>query len=260
MSSPNFRNVLIYFWRSIISNPVVHVFFLMYSLALLLLSAFPIVGFFFAMLWQISLFSVGAYLNRAILENKDDLQSFEDRIKRTSFSELLLSYPDTALGAFVGTFILAFIFQFCIIMIGIASFGSDFTEFILKGEKPPQVESQIDPVLFIGILLLLIVFLVVIWVAPVAYGYTLQQENFLSAFKGVFKVFNYDFFKATLRLDYVKMYFAFMITAFILIISGGILTLHPVTSPFGLALIYGSALLYFSFATHAYLLCKPFEK
>jgi len=73
----------------------------------------------------------------------------------------------------------------------------------------------------------------------------------------VFKVFSYDFFKSSLRIGYLGMYALFTVVSFVLGGVGAFLTMHSVTVPLGLALLYGVVLIYFSFATHAYLLCKP---
>jgi len=246
-------------WKAVTANPNVHILFLLYSLALLLLSALPTVGFMFSILWQISLFSVGTYLSRQIVESDGDEADFERRMRGTSFSGYLFSYPDTALGAFAGTFLLTFVFQLLVIMAGVASFGRDFVDFLITGgRKPlPDLAEKLDVSLLVGILLLLLVFLAVLWVAPVVYGYVFQRDGFTAALGAVFKVFNFDFFRATLRKDYLILYLAFTVISFALAVAGGLLTLHPVTAPFGLALLYGVALFYFSFATHAYLLCRP---
>lgn len=258
MSSLNWvLSVFRFTWRAVVSNPSLHVLFLLYSLALLLLSAFPVVGFFFSILWQISLFSVGTYLSRRIVESEGSESAFEERIKGTSFGEYLFSHPDTALGAFVGTFLLTFIFQMVVLMVGIATFGREFVDFILSKGPPPDLGGKMDVGLLIGVLLLLVVFLVVLWVAPLVYGYVFQQEGFTAAMAAVFKVFNYDFFKSSLRISYLIMYSLFTVASLLLGGIGALLTGHPVTVPLGLALLYGVVLLYFSFATHAYLLCKP---
>ncbi len=260
MSSSNWiRSFFLFAWKAVVSNPTVHVLFLLYSLALLLLSAFPVVGFFFGVLWQISLFSVGTYLSRTIVESGGDESAFSEKMKRTSLSDYLFTYADTALGVFVGAFLLTFLFQVLVIMVGVASFGKEFVDFVMSGGKevPENLGERIDGGLLLGILLLLIVFLVVLWVAPVVFGYAFQKDGFTPALAGVFKVFNYDFFRSSLKLSYLTMYLVFTVASFLLAGAGALLTFHPVTSPFGLALLYGTALLYFSFATHAYLLCKP---
>jgi len=258
MSSLNWvLSVFRFAWRAVVANPTLHVLFLLYSLALLLLSAFPVVGFFFSILWQISLFSVGTYLSRRIVESEGDESAFGDKMRGTSFAEYLFSHPDTALGAFVGTFLLTFIFQILVIMAGVATFGKEFVDFILSRGPAPDLSSRMDVGLMIGVLLLLVVFLVVLWVAPVVYGYVFQQEGFTAAVAAVFKVFSYDFFKSSLRIGYLGMYALFTVVSFVLGGVGAFLTMHSVTVPLGLALLYGVVLIYFSFATHAYLLCKP---
>jgi hypothetical protein len=159
----------------------------------------------------------------------------------------------------VGAFLLTFLFQVIVLMVGVASFGREFVDFLLSGGKelPQNLGERIDGGLLVGIILLLIVFLVVLWVAPVVFGYVFQREGFISALAGVFKVFSYDFFRSSLSLTYLGMYLTFTVASLALAGAGALLTFHPVTSPFGLALLYGTAVLYFSFATHAYLLCKP---
>ncbi len=248
-----------YAWRAVTANPSLHILFLLYSIFMLLISALPLVGFLFGMVWQISLFSVGAFISRAITDSFGDLKAFEDRIRSTKFLDFLLNHADTGAGAFIGTFLLTFLFQLCVFMVGVAFFGREFIEFILSGGKeiPSGLREEMDPLLILGIVMLLTVFLVVLWVAPIAYGYTLQRETLTSAIRGVFKVFNLDFFKASLKLSYLIMYLSFTAFSFIGFGFGGLITLHPVTSPLGLALIYITFLTYFSFVTHAYLLCRP---
>jgi hypothetical protein len=213
-------------WEFMKNNWKLTVLTILIEIALIVLGFVPILGVFFSLLLSLVIFNEQIYFGKAVLLSKANVEKIREISKQTSLSKFLFEYIGIAIGSYLGFFIV-------LLIIGIvAAILMNFGIYDNYGQV------TITPLGYFLLLIIAVYLGIISYIAPAVMGEVLKSNDFSEAFKRVFLVFNWNFWKKSFNKDYFIFVFLWSLIMFGLLIIGEILVISVVLSPIGILIFY----------------------
>lgn len=191
-----------------------------------LLGFIPVIGILFVFAYSLLSLSVQVYFGKAIdaIESEEEIA---DIAAETKIADLFGKYVHVAAGAFLGLFLISFVF---VILLGLVIMQGSVNVQTLQGGVEAQMEMM-GSASGIEALLLLLLFAYFFYFFPAMIGRVLRSEDFVSAFKSVFLLFNPSFWKSCFNKAYFGLIFVWSLIiigiAIVLIAMSATIVLLP---------------------------------
>ena len=169
-----------------------------------LLGMIPVIGILFVFAYSLLSLSVQVYFAKAIerIESEDEI---EDIAANTKIAQLFGEYVHVAAGAFLALFLLSFVFVLLLALVIMQ--GSFDVESLQNGVEAKIAMQTMVSASGIEALILLLIFAFLFYFFPAMMGRVLRSEDFVSAFKNVFLLFNPSFWKRCFNKSYFVLIF-----------------------------------------------------
>ncbi len=172
-----------------------------------LLEVVPLVGMLAGIALSVAVQGVQIYVGRTFYVSSDIEQyvSFAESAKIKTF---LTQYAAPAFGAWLGWFVLSFIFIVAFLILAVMA-GVDPS---MLNENAMQDEAKVAELgisLLLAGLPLLVIGMVLTYVYPIAQGRVILSDTVADAFKAVFSIFTPSVWSAALQKEYFSYVFFF---------------------------------------------------